>query len=288
MFKIGEFSRITQVSIRMLRYYDEQELLKPSVVDKYTGYRLYEANQIEQLNRIIMLKNMGFNIKEMKEMLTSWDSKLMKENLEDQINKVKQTIKTEQARLSQIEGYLADLNKKDKKLNIQIVMKKIPTYHVLSMRKVVQNYYCEGQLWKEFGEFTKDIEDIDTKQSFSIYHDLDYREENVDIEVCIVCDNDLEFYKDYTNNHLKSTNLIFRQVIGIDIAASIMIYGPYSSISSAYKEFAYWLDQHKEYRMAGENRQICHVSMCHTTDPNEYITELLIPLEKIDKNMVSH
>ena len=41
MFKIGEFSRLTQVSVRMLRYYDETGLLKPAHIDPWTGYRLY-------------------------------------------------------------------------------------------------------------------------------------------------------------------------------------------------------------------------------------------------------
>lgn len=72
MFKIGEFSKITQVSIRMLRYYDEQKLLEPCFIDDSNGYRLYSADQIDQLNRIILLRDMGFGVKEMKEILKSW------------------------------------------------------------------------------------------------------------------------------------------------------------------------------------------------------------------------
>ncbi|MDN9927223.1 MerR family DNA-binding transcriptional regulator, partial [Clostridioides difficile] len=53
MFKIGEFSKLTQVSTRMLRYYDETGLLKPAKIDSLTGYRMYSAEQISTLNRII-------------------------------------------------------------------------------------------------------------------------------------------------------------------------------------------------------------------------------------------
>ena len=49
MFKIGEFSKLTQVSIRMLRYYDEAGLLKPASTDPWTGYRMYSADQIPTL-----------------------------------------------------------------------------------------------------------------------------------------------------------------------------------------------------------------------------------------------
>jgi len=45
MFKIGEFSKLTQVSIRMLRYYDETGLLKPAQIDQFTGYRSYSVDQ---------------------------------------------------------------------------------------------------------------------------------------------------------------------------------------------------------------------------------------------------
>lgn len=64
MFKIGEFSKLTQVSIRMLRYYDETGLLRPEQTDKYSGYRLYSAAQIPALNKIVFLRDLGFNISE--------------------------------------------------------------------------------------------------------------------------------------------------------------------------------------------------------------------------------
>ena len=53
MFRIGEFSKLTQVSIRMLRYYDEVGLLTPAEVDKWTGHRLYSVEQIPRLNKIL-------------------------------------------------------------------------------------------------------------------------------------------------------------------------------------------------------------------------------------------
>jgi DNA-binding transcriptional MerR regulator len=50
MFKIGEFSKLSQVSVRMLRYYDEIGILKPAEVDYFTNYRLYSTEQIMTLN----------------------------------------------------------------------------------------------------------------------------------------------------------------------------------------------------------------------------------------------
>jgi DNA-binding transcriptional MerR regulator len=62
MFKIGDFSRIARVSCRLLRYYDELGLLKPAIVDRDSGYRFYGAAQLPQLNRILVLKELGLTL----------------------------------------------------------------------------------------------------------------------------------------------------------------------------------------------------------------------------------
>lgn len=59
MFKIGDFSQMSRVSIRMLRHYDELGLLKPASVEPFTGYRYYSAHQLSRLHRIQVLKEMG-------------------------------------------------------------------------------------------------------------------------------------------------------------------------------------------------------------------------------------
>ena len=64
MFKIGDFSKLSCVSVKTLRYYDELGLLKPAHVDHFTGYRYYLANQLPQLNRILALKDLGFSLEQ--------------------------------------------------------------------------------------------------------------------------------------------------------------------------------------------------------------------------------
>ena len=77
MFRIGEFSRLTQVSIRMLRYYDEVGILKPAEVDKWTGHRLYSVEQIPRLNKILYLRDSGLNISEIALALKTDDQSLL-------------------------------------------------------------------------------------------------------------------------------------------------------------------------------------------------------------------
>ena len=64
MFKIGDFSKLSRVSVKTLRYYDELGLLKPTYVDRFTGYRYYSADQLPRLNRILALKDLGFSLEQ--------------------------------------------------------------------------------------------------------------------------------------------------------------------------------------------------------------------------------
>jgi DNA-binding transcriptional MerR regulator len=64
MFKIGDFSRLSQVSVKALRYYDERGLLKPARVDPTSNYRYYTADQLPRLHRLLVLKELGFSLDE--------------------------------------------------------------------------------------------------------------------------------------------------------------------------------------------------------------------------------
>ena len=51
MLKIGDFAKLSRMSVKTLRYYDEMGLLKPAQVDRFTGYRYYSFDQLPRLNR---------------------------------------------------------------------------------------------------------------------------------------------------------------------------------------------------------------------------------------------
>lgn len=62
MFKIGDFAKMTQVSVKALRYYDDIGLFRPAHIDTFTEYRYYSADQLPRLNRIIALKDLGLSL----------------------------------------------------------------------------------------------------------------------------------------------------------------------------------------------------------------------------------
>ena len=75
MLKIGEFSKLSRISIRMLRHYDEIGLLKPTELDRFTGYRYYSEAQLPIAGRITSLKDMGFGLSAIGELLACYDDK---------------------------------------------------------------------------------------------------------------------------------------------------------------------------------------------------------------------
>ncbi len=69
MFRIGDFSKLAQVSVKTLRYYADLGLLAPAYVDRFTGYRYYTLQQLPRLNRILALKDLGFSLVEIEQLL---------------------------------------------------------------------------------------------------------------------------------------------------------------------------------------------------------------------------
>jgi len=147
MFRIGEFSKLTQVSIRMLRYYDEMELLKPTEVDKWTGHRLYSVEEIPRLNKILYLRDSGLNVSEIALALTMDDKPLLTQ-LDKKRIEIENAIQAEREKLRKIELAKSEIQGGKGELHYNISVKSIPSYQVLSLRKAVPTYYSEGDLWK--------------------------------------------------------------------------------------------------------------------------------------------
>ena len=80
MLKIGDFSKLSRVSVRMLRYYDEIGLLKPAEIDRFTDYRYYSEAQLPTVCRITALRDMGFGLADICAILPIYDDR---ERLDD-------------------------------------------------------------------------------------------------------------------------------------------------------------------------------------------------------------
>lgn len=268
MFKIGEFSRLTQVSVRMLRYYDEMGLLKPELIDNNSGYRYYSANQIPLLQKIVLLRDLDFTVKEIKEGLSHWHNDEFSKILEAKKQQIADKIEIEKKRYEKLEAALSDIVTDNLTAHCNIIMKSVPAFDCISLRRIVPNYYCEGQLWQELSQYVNEHHISVQPNGVTFFYDVDHKENDVDIEVCILTD-----VKGEDDGYFK-----YRHVPKADKMACVMIYGSYDNIGKGYEEFAKWLDNHKPYEMLTPTRQICHIGPMDTDDPKQYLTEIQIPI----------
>ena len=94
-YKIGDFSRLTNISIRTLRYYDEIGILKPEYVDPYSGYRYYTDKNLDEVKSIVFLKNLSFSLEEIaqcKDSITSDILEVKKNQLIEKRNEIDEQI----------------------------------------------------------------------------------------------------------------------------------------------------------------------------------------------------
>jgi len=271
MFKIGEFSKLTQVSVRMLRYYDETGLLKPAKIDEFSGYRLYSTEQIPILNKIIFLRDIGFNVSEIAIAINNWDNTFITNQLENKHLEIENIIKEEHDKLSKIELAMKDIQEEKMSIHYNVTIKSTPSYKVLSLRKVIPNYYAEGELWKEMSKFVDENNISISNNTFSIYHDTEYKERDVDVELCALVDKTGE----------NMNGFVYRNTEPIPIMACTMVYGEFKNIANGFLAFANWLQKHNQYKMTGQSRQIVHRGPWNERNPDKYLTEIQIPLDKI-------
>lgn len=273
MLNIGDFSKLTHVSVRMLRYYDEHGLLKPDRTDKYTGYRIYSVNQLPKLQKIVMLRDLNFSVAEIAEILNNWSDDFLIERFQKKIQETEQSILSEQRLINKIKTAIGDTCKKQIDVHYNVTIKTIPSCNIVSLRRKVPSYFSEGELWDELIQFVlREHIEIENRgyQNVTIYHDQEHMESDIDIEVaCIV-----------KKAGIDKDGFIFRELKSVDNMACMMVYGPYDNLPGAYRDFIYWLDEHSQYEIDGLNRQVVVVGRTDTPDPNGYLTEIQIPVHK--------
>ena len=138
MIKIGDFARLSQVSVVTLRYYDEMDLLKPVKVDAFTGYRFYSADQLPRLNRILALKDLGFSLEQIKLMLVEGLSiEQLRGMLTTQRKEVEKRLADEGERLKRIESRLRQIEMENKMPTYDVLIKTVPAMLVATCRVTI-------------------------------------------------------------------------------------------------------------------------------------------------------
>lgn len=274
MLKIGDFSKLSRISIRMLRHYDEIHLLAPKNIDIHTGYRYYDENQLPLAARINALKDMGFNLFIISELLKQYNNPdfLKQQLLFKQMDLQEQKEKIEQ-QLFLIETTMKKIGKDENFMNYNVTLKTLPERYVASVRKIIPSYNHEKDLWEIL---IKETEMLHIKPSSpcyttAIFHEEEYKETDVDVEI----------QKSVIGTYKNTQNVIFKTVPPIQIA-SATYKGDYEKVPDVNQAVANWIVTNG-YEFDGLSFCIYHISPYETQNPDEWVTEVCYPIKKSEK-----
>lgn len=271
MLKIGDFSKLSCISVRMLRYYDKQNILKPSCVDEYTGYRFYNAKQLEEASIILKLRSLKFSIAEIKNILSNYSEI----DVNSYFNNKKEEIQNELNHLIKVEeeiNHLIDSDYND--ITYNVIKKEIPIRNVASCRRVIKDYMCEKDLWYElYKELdSMNIRIIDDGYAMAIFHDLEYKESNVDVEVQVSVDR----------CYVDTADICFYRTNTIDVA-SVIFAGNYYNMPKVTQSAIRWIEING-YELVQPSFNIYHVSPAQDKCCDNWVTESCFIIKEGDTN----
>lgn len=265
MYKIGDFSRITNLTVKALRYYDEENILKPSYRNEENSYRFYDDKDFNKAELIMLLRNLDFSISEIKDVINiCGDKPDLSYILEEKKNMVKKRIIKEKELLKRINLYITPNSMEVDSMNYKIEVKDIPAVKVASIRYKSKYSDCG----KYLGIIYRLLKGNTNGQPFNCYYDGEYKEV-ADIESCVP-----------TLKQICDSRVTLKELPKIR-AISIIHTGTYGTINKAYKAILDYTEE-KNINCLTPSREIYikGPGMIFKGNPNNYITEILVPIEE--------
>jgi DNA-binding transcriptional MerR regulator len=267
VLKIGEFSALTQVSIKTLRHYDDVGLFKPLRVDTESGYRYYSASQLPRLHRILALKDLGFPLDRIAEALEegvtveALRGMLMLRQAEQE-GRVREEIE----RLSRLKAQL-QLIEREGTMAGEVVLKEVAPQWIASVREMIPAYRAIGML---FGKLYGSLGSLATEgPGVALFHDEEFKDQSIDAEVGVCLKQAVADRSPVKVHELPGATV-----------ASFVHHGAFNRIGEAYEALLRWIETNG-YRKAGPTRELfLRISAPVNRDDESYVTELQVPVEK--------
>lgn len=264
LYKIGMFASMNRVTIKALRYYDEQKLLVPVYVDEENGYRYYKAGQMAQLQRIIALKNMGFSIEDIRKIM---DGAEEKQFLLEKKQEILQEIAILTTKLSQVESYLA---KESMNLSTPVLIKEIPEVIVCTMKRRIKSYDALFELMPQMGAQMEGLgcQCALPEYCFTHYLELGYKDEDILVEIC----------EAVTEKKQDSGDIVFKVFPKVPMAACIFHKGSYNTLHKSYAMLLQYIEENG-YEICGNIRESYIDGVWNKETEKEWLTEIQIPVK---------
>ena len=267
--KIGEFSKIMQVTVKTLRHYERKGLLVPSEVDQWTGYRYYSIGQMLRFNTIRGLQRQGFTLSEIKELLEDGAQMPSIDLLTQKINETEQQLQVLVERRRQLLKWM-DSHKQIKTMK-QFSIQSLPEIIVASHREVIPDYTFLGSLCVE--KIGPEMQRLGCKcpppgYCFTIEHGKEHHPNDIDIEYCEQVE---EMGQD-------GSIIQFKRMAAVPKALCMKHVGPYERFYESYAEAFSYMEK-QGYKLAGHPRTCYIDGIWNQDDPEKWLSIIQIPIE---------
>jgi len=272
MLTIGEYSRLTQVPSKTLRYYDEIGLFMPMEVDAETGYRYYSMKQLPQLYRVLSLKELGLSLKQIRDVL---NENISAEELRGMLRlkevQLEALIEAEQQRLIFVRNKVKQLEANEVLGRYDVILKEVPEMQIAMMRETIAaKMHLKESLAFMFNtiqHFLRERKLSPAGHGFNIYFDEEYRETEMDVGAAFPIHANVDGTQDVTITTLHPATM-----------ASVIHRGRLEELEYAYVSMLSWIEKNN-YHIVGASREIA-LHYDPTGKPEDFVTELQFPVQK--------
>ncbi len=275
MYRIGEFSKLSGLSIDTLYHYDKMKILEPAMVDRFSGYRYYEASQLVTVNKIIALKDANFTLDEIASVLhRKLPLSTLIHLLEDKSLQLEDELNKEISRLERLRTNIFLIKNGGIPQMNEITIKSVEPIRIASIRRSFHSSKFDEELtdmWTKVNEYIDKMKGRRTIPCMMLYHtgwsEMDSTE-TLDVEVV----------EPISVSFAGNDQVKVYELPTVEKMVCIVHKGPFSTISGTYEALYDWIRQNG-YKISGPLREIYHKGEWITDDPEEYITELQVPIE---------
>ena len=269
LYKIGMFAAMNHVTVKTLRFYEEQGLLMPALIHPETGYRYYTLSQMAVIHQITALKMAGFTLEEIAKINSGADeqSVLLKKKSE-LLAKIADLTR----QIAVVDGYLS---KKKNGLFSPVLIKTIPATTVAAMKMRIESYDSLFDVMPEMGALMEKTgcECALPEYCFTNYLEPGYKDEDILVEIC----------EAVTGAKQEIGGLYFRTLPEMQ-AACVFHRGSYGTLPESYEIVLRYIEEN-EYEIAGAIRESYIDGVWNQDEESQWLTEIQVPVRRKTKSL---
>jgi DNA-binding transcriptional MerR regulator/effector-binding domain-containing protein len=267
LFTIGEFSKITALTVKALRFYHEQGLLLPALVDSQTSYRYYDQRQIEAARVIAYLRTLELPVDQIKELLQQVsDEDQLLDNLERHKSKLEEQIRQLRQAVRSLDRFLSEERQAQTMMQsgYEVQEKQLDPMLVAGIRMRGRYSDCG----KGFARIGRAMGRFICGKPFLLHFDDEYKEDNADFEVCMA-----------VRHSRAGTDISVRELSG-GRCACLLHKGPYDQLGRSYAKILKYVKD-RGYHIAMPTREVYlkGPGMIFRGNPENYLTEIQMLIE---------